>query len=124
MAAPDFNLRAHPYQEALANYLRTEEPETWAWFDSAEAQSNYAESLRLELLKQTYRLDAPAHPELFAAVAEAKSRLGLEVSVTVYQSQSAGELNAALYFLPGEVHIVFQGGVLQLLNPGELRGVI
>lgn len=124
MAAPDFNLRAHPYQEALANYLKTEEPETWSWFDSTEAQSNYAESLRLELLKQTYRLEAPANPELFAAVAEAKTRLGLEVPVTVYQSQSGGELNAALYFLPGEAHIVFQGGVVELLNPAELRGVI
>lgn len=124
MAVPESNLRPHPYQEALADHLRTEERETWAWFDSTEAQSNYAESLRVELLKQTYRLEAATHPALFAALADAKSRLGLEVPVTVYQSQGNRELNAALYFLPGEAHIVLQGPVLELLDPAELRGVL
>src|SRR5207244_7800088 len=92
--------------------------------DSAQAQADYAESLRLDLLKQTYRLDPPTHPGLHAALADAKARLGLEIPVTIYQSQRSFELNAALYFLPGEAHIVFQGGVLQLLDPVELRAVL
>lgn len=124
MPAPDSILRALPYQDALANYLRTEEPESWAWFGSAKSRENYAESLRLDLLKQTYRLDPVAYPELFNAVAVAKQKLGLDVPVTLYQSQSSRELNAILYFIPGEAHIVFQGDVLSLLSPMEMRGLL
>ncbi|MEO6567150.1 MAG: M48 family metalloprotease [Opitutaceae bacterium] len=124
MANLEPTLRVLPYQEALAAYLKSEEPETWNWFSSADAQADYAESLRVDLLKQTYRLDPETHPDLAAAVTDAKAKLGLDVPVTLYQAQSNRELNAALYFLPGEAHIVLQGDVLQLLNPAELRGVI
>jgi hypothetical protein len=124
MADFEPKLRALAYQEALASYLKSEEAETWAWFDSREAQADYADSLRLDLLKQTYRLEPAAYPELFAALADAKTQLGLDVPVTVYQSQANRELNAALYFLAGEAHIVLQGGVLNLLGPAELRGVL
>lgn len=124
MAALESPLHALPYHEALANYFQSEEPETWAWFASAQSQSDYAESLRLELLKQTYRLDSAAYPELFAAVNDAKTKLGLDVPVTVYQSQRTQQLNAALLYLPGEAHIVVDGAVLQLLDPAELRGVL
>lgn len=124
MAAAETQLSALPYQEALGHYLQTEEPETWAWFDSAQARSEYAEALRVDLLKKTYRLDPAAYPELFAALADAKARLGLEVPVTIYQSQRNEQLNAALLYLPGEAHIVLEGGLLQLLSPAELRGVL
>ncbi|MES2696493.1 MAG: M48 family metalloprotease [Verrucomicrobiota bacterium] len=124
MAASELKLSALPYQEALSDYLKTEEPETWAWFDSAQVRLEYADSLRLELLKQAYRLDPAAYPDLFAALADAKARLGLEVPVTIYQSQRNQQLNAALLYLPGEAHILLEGGLLQLLSPAELRGVL
>ena len=124
MAVTESPLHALPYHEALAEYFQTEEPETWAWFASAQAETEYAEALRLDLLKQTYRLDPAAYPQLFAAVTDAKAKLGLDVPVTIYQSQRAQQLNAALLYLPGEAHIVFDGAVLQLLDPAELRGVL
>lgn len=124
MASAESNLHALPYQEALASYLKAEEPETWAWFESAEVQSEYTESLRIDLLKQTYRLDPTAYPDLFAALENAKARLGVTSPVTIYQSQVNNRLNAAVYHLPGEAHIVLEGALLQLLNPAELRGVL
>lgn len=124
MGLSESTLLAPPYLEALALYLQTEEPETWAWFDSTQAQTDYADALRLDLLKQTYRLDAVAHPDLFVALEEAKAKLGVTVPVTIYQSQRNRELNAALFFLPDEAHIVFEGDVLRLLDPAELRGVL
>lgn len=124
MAAADSPLLPLPYQQVLAEYLRTEEPETWAWFDSAEVKSEFAENLRVELLKQTYRLDPAAYPELFAALGDAQARLGITAPVTIYQAQSNQQLNAALYHLPGEAHIVLEGAVLQLLSPAELRAVL
>lgn len=124
MAAVHTSLTALPYHEALGHYLQTSEPETWAWFTSTRARSEYADTLRLDLLKQTYRLEPNAYPDLFVAIDEAKARLGLEVAVTVYQSQRNQQLNATLFYLPGEAHLVFEGGLLQLLSPAELRAVL
>ena len=117
-------MRPPPYLEALADYLKTQESETWAWFDSTQMQTDYADSLRLDLLKRTYRLDQASFPDLFVALDEAKCRLGLDVPVTLYQSQRNRELNASLFYLPGEAHIVFEGDVLRLLGPAELRAVL
>ena len=96
----------------------------WNWFASARAQADYTENLRMELLKSTYRLDAQGHPELFKCVEEVKSRLQLDIPVTLYQAQNSPQLNAALYFIPGEGHVVFSGPVLTLLNAEELKSVI
>ena len=96
----------------------------WNWFASARAQADYTENLRMDLLKSTYRLDAEGHPELFKSVVEAKARLQLDIPVTLYQAQNSPQLNAALYFIPGEGHIVFSGPVLTLLSAEELKSVI
>lgn len=118
-------MRPLPYHEALATYLREQEPETWAWFDSTQAQADYAENVRLDLLKQTYRLEPTTHPALFEALTAAQARLGLgAVPATLYQSQTAQHNNAALCYLPGEIHIIFEGGLVELLEPAELAGVI
>jgi hypothetical protein len=123
MALPDLQLQPLPYHEALANYLNAAESEAWEWFASTRAQSDYAEELRLELLKQTYRLDAATHPEVFHALDQARACLTPDLPVTLYQSQKNHVVNASIYCLPGEAHIVFEGNVLQLLAPAELLGV-
>lgn len=118
-------MRPLPYHHALAAYLREHEAETWAWFDSARAQADHAENVRLDLLKQTYRLEAASHPQLFEALAAAQSRLGLAgVPAFLYQSQTAQHTNAALCHLPGEIHIIFEGNLVDLLEPAELAGVL
>jgi predicted SprT family Zn-dependent metalloprotease len=117
-------LQPLPYHLELKQYLKSQERELWNWFASARAQADYTENLRLDLLKSTYRLDADGHPELFKSVEEAKARLQLDIPVTLYQAQNSQQLNAALYFIPGEGHVVFSGPVLTLLNPEELKSVI
>src|SRR5882724_3638611 len=106
MALPAAKLEPTPYHRALVDYLRAQEQELWKWFASAQAKIEYTEALRLALLKTTYRLDAQGHPELAQAAEEAKAALGLDFPVTLYQAQQSGELNAALYFIPGEGHVV------------------
>lgn len=69
-------------------------------------------------------MEAQAYPELFVALSEATTKLGLEVPATLYQSQSNRESNAALCYLPGEAHVVFEGSLLQSLNPQELRALL
>src|SRR5436190_10476261 len=78
------------YHFELRDYLKSHERELWNWFASAQAQADYTENLRMELLKSTYRLDAETHPQLHESVAEAKARLDLDIPVTLYQGQSGG----------------------------------
>ncbi|MDB6038605.1 MAG: Peptidase Ste24p, partial [Verrucomicrobiales bacterium] len=42
----------------------------------------------------------------------------------VYQAQNSPQINAALYFIPGEGHIVFSGAALTLLTADEIKSVI
>lgn len=117
-------LQPTPYHRQVVDYLRREEAQLWDWFASVRARTDYAEKLRLDLLKQCYRLHSDSHPELAQAGREASERLGLEIPVTFYQAQQSSHLNASLFFLPGEGHIVFSGPVLSLLNSLELQAVI
>jgi len=117
-------LEPTPYHRALVEYLRTQEADLWRWFASTQAKQDYTNALRLALLKTTYRLDAEGHPELAQAVEEVKGRFGLDFPVTVYQAQQTTQLNAALYFIPGEGHVVLSGPLLATLNPVELRSVL
>jgi predicted SprT family Zn-dependent metalloprotease len=121
---PDSVLEPLPYHLELRAYLRSEEPELWNWFSSAQAKTDYAEKLRIELLKTTYRLDIESHPDLHASLNEVKARLNLDMPVTLYQAQNSPQQNATLFYMPGHGHIVFSGPVLTLLNPDELKSVI
>src|SRR5258708_31019994 len=109
-------LKPLPYHVELRDYLKSHERDLWNWFASARAKADYTENLRLELLKSTYRLDAEGHPELYKTVEESKSRLQLDIPVTLYQAQNSPQLNAALFFMPREGHVVFSGPLLTLLN--------
>jgi predicted SprT family Zn-dependent metalloprotease len=113
-----------PYQVELRDYLKSQERELWNWFASARAQADYTENLRMDLLKSTYRLDADGHPELFQMVEAVKSRLQLDIPVTIYQAQNSPQPNAALYFIPGEGHVVLSGPLLSLLQAEEIKSVL
>ena len=124
METPGQPLRPLPYHSELRDYLKQHERELWLWFASARAKADYTENLRLELLKTTYRLDAASHPDLYRAVDEVKARLELGIPVTVYQAQQSTQPNAALFYIPGEGHLVFSGPALSLLNGDELKSVL
>lgn len=113
-----------PYHRSVVAYLKTREAELWRWFASTQAQADYADALRGDLLKTTYRLDADTHPDLYAQAREACARLALDVPVTIYQSTDSGGLNATLFHLPGEAHVVLCGPLLTLLDATEMQSVL
>jgi hypothetical protein len=121
---PEYILEPLPYHLELRDYLKSEESELWNWFSSAQAKADYTENLRLQLLKSTYRLDAEGHPLLYQSLDEVKSRLQLDIPVTLYQAQNSPQLNAMLFYFSGQSHIVFSGPILTLLNGDELKSVI
>jgi hypothetical protein len=112
-----------PYQQALAAHLQMHEPDAWRWAASAEAREEHAAAVRAELLRSSYRLDAEAHPALHADCSLAAGRLGAAARITLYQGGD-GAMNATLYFLPGEAHIVLSGPLLERLQGAELQAVL
>jgi len=44
--------------------------------------------------------------------------------LTIYQAQQTSELNAVLYYIPGEGHVVLSGPLLSLLTAAELKSVL
>ena len=123
--APSLALDPLPYHHAVVDYLQTEERALWDWFASGQARADYTESLRLALLKSTYRLESEAHPDLYRGAEAARAALDLDVPLTIYQAQQSGSgLNASLYFMPAEAHLVLTGPLLALLDPAETRAVL
>lgn len=112
-----------PYHDAVVRYLQDQEPEVWQWAGSAQARQAHAQAVRSDLLKHTCRLDRDGHPELHARCDAAARRLGLGIPVTLYQA-SEGGMNAALFHVPGEAHIVFTGAVLEHLQGAELQALL
>jgi hypothetical protein len=114
-----------PQHRALVDWLRTRESEVWQWHADAERLTQDAAEVRLSLLRDTYRMDAGEHPDLFAEIAAAQEALGLsDITVHAYQAQGHATPNAAICYLPGEAHLIFSGPILTLLSAAELRAVI
>ena len=106
------------------DWLRTEERAVWDWFSNKERLAADEEQVRLSLLRDTYRMDEEGHPEVFREIEAARVTLGMEASVHVYQAQGGSQPNASICHLPGEAHLIFEGPILSLLSPEELRAII
>ncbi|MEZ0446342.1 M48 family metalloprotease [Cellulomonas sp. ICMP 17802] len=75
------------------------------------------------LLRQTYRVEATAHPEVHAAVQRAADALGVAVPVEIYVDEGGPGTTAELVFVPDRAVLVLGGGTLNLLDPAELCAV-
>lgn len=113
-----------PYHRALVEYFRQFEPELWEWFASDQSRSKAFDTVRLDLLKSTYRLPEAENQRLYDVAREAASRLDMETPITLYQAVDFGSLNAGMARLPGEAHIVFSGPVQEKLSDDELTALL
>ena len=112
----------HYHRELLA-YIRSNEVKVWDWAMSQPSQDEYTSQVREMLLKSTYRLEAATHPIVVAQCEKAMEVLGIDVPFTLYQIAD-GQMNASLFYIPGEVHIVFYGAVLEKLDEAELLALL
>lgn len=110
------------YHSTVVDYMLEWEPEVWHWACGRVCGAGLSEELRTMLLRDTYRIDADAHGEVHAALAIAMERLGIEAPATLYQS-AGQQMNASLVYVPGEVHIILQGPLLDRLSQEELLAV-
>lgn len=108
-----------PYHLSVVEYLKLNEPDIWAWTRSQKIRAQHVEEVHAELLRHSYRLEADAHPDAHTSLRLAMERLGIDAPATIYQL-GGSVMNAALRFVPGEVHILLHGPVLERLSPQEL----
>lgn len=111
-------LRPLSYHADIVAYCQRQEPEVWAWASSQKVRAEHIDEVRTHLLRDTYRLEADAHPEIHASLKLAMQRLGIALPVTLYQSGSP-EMNAALVYVPGEIHLLLYGAMLERLSESE-----
>ena len=106
------------YHRAVVAHLQQAEPEIWRWAASQQTRTEQASEMRSLLLRQTYRLDPAAHPEVHEDIGAVLATLDLDAPVTLYQAAD-GTMNAALCYVPGEIHLVLHGPVLEKLSRPE-----
>lgn len=113
-----------PYLGELARFLRQSDAAVWKWFASQRTTAKYAEDVRFELLKSTYRVERASQPALYEAAEGVARQLGLTAALTIYQAQNPEGLNASLVYAPGEAHLVLHGPLADRLSAIELRGLM
>lgn len=120
-SAPVFEPLA--YHRLIVDHLRENEPEIWSWGSSQQTREEQVQEMRSYLLRETYRLDAAAHPEVHEDCAAVLAKLKIDAPFTLYQAGD-GAMNAALCFVPGEIHLLFHGPVLEKLSREERVALI
>lgn len=119
----DLQLQPLKYHRNLVAYLKEAEPHVWEWAQSADVRRQQADDVREAMLRETYRLEPHAHPAGFEACHAAMDKLSIHAPVTLYQAAD-GTMNASLCFIPGEIHLVFYGPILERLDAGELLALM
>jgi plasmid stability protein len=124
MPSPDrTTLTPLPYHHTIVDYLREHEPAVWNWASARATGAEQRDALRAALLRDTYRIERDAHADVHAALELALERLGIAAPATLYQSPGQ-EMNASIFYVPGEVHIILQGPLLERLSHDELLAVL
>ena len=113
-----------PYHDAIRGYLKEHVAAAWSHFRSDEWHEEHARAADLELTKSTYRLDEESHAGLYALARRAAQKVGVEVTVELFQGNSDGSLNAALYFSPDAARIVLYGPLEERLKEDELLALL
>ncbi len=116
--------RPLPYHRDVVQHLRRHARAVWGHYGGAESDQEVADAQRLYLLKSTVVLKRESHGDLYALADEVAAALGLDVPVELYQGEDAGEMNAALLFLPSAARIVLQGPIQERLDRQELRALL
>lgn len=110
------------YHSDVITYLQREERHAWEWSDSG-AQAQQSDEVRDAMLRGTYRLEPASHAAVFEACQTAMARLGIAAPVSLYQAND-GSMNASLAYVPGEIHLVFFGPILEKLGQPELLALM
>lgn len=119
-ATPSHFLEPLPYHKKLRDHFKAQK-KTWDWFASKATKETHLEEHKKSLLKNTYRLERADHKELYQLADECCKTLTIDANVILYQQNNSTQLNAGIFILESEAHIVFSGGVISLLDKEEMK---
>ncbi|MEL7497423.1 MAG: M48 family metalloprotease [Planctomycetota bacterium] len=118
-------IQALPYLLAIRDHLKTEHVELWNWFKLSKTQDQYAEEIRFQLLKSTYRIDHETEAGLYQRANSIASQIGLaEIPITIYQAQNPAGINATICSMRNEAHIVFHGPITEQFDNSEVDSIL
>jgi len=120
---PVFKLEPLSYHKKVREYIRKNEEKVWEFFSDETTRKNEVEKFKMALLKNTYRLENESNPKVYEALEKAKKGLDFNYPTTVYQDESAQELNAGIVFMDNEAHIVLSGPIISKLDENELAAL-
>jgi len=107
------------YHRNVVALLKDNERTIWDWAASQRTQEDQITSVRASMLRETYRLDPAAHQAIHDTCHKAMAALEIDAPATLYQAAD-GAMNAALCYIPGEVHVIFYGAILERLSGDEM----
>lgn len=120
----DPQLEPTTYHKNVVHFLKHNSPEFWEMYQTQATRENLSSETLSLLLKNSVRLDSETHHKVYAIGKEVARKLECEVPVTFYQTTDVGSKNAMLFFVPEEIHIVFQGDILETLDELEMKALI
>jgi len=113
-----------PYHLKIRDYFKAQSG-IWSFFSATRKKEEQLASFKSDLLKNTYQFQPGSDSLLYEKINIIREKLGLgHLTVTAYQAAHSSGMNASIVCLPAEAHMVFSGGVLQLLNEQELSALI
>ena len=112
------------YHYQVREYIQKHEKKVWDFFSNESNKKKEHEKLKIDLLKNTYRLSTETNPLIFEALNDAKKALNFDYDCIVYQGEGSQELNAGIIFSENEAHIVLHGDINSKLNKDELVALL
>jgi hypothetical protein len=116
-------VRSFSYHRQVVAHLKGQVA-LWKFFSTDSDQAEEFQQFKTELLKNTYRLEPDVEPSIYASIDKAKTALQISHKVSVYQLLVSTELNASIYMLPEEAHIVLSGGMIKLMDSAEMEAIL
>ncbi len=117
------NLEPFGYHQKLKDHFKSRK-KTWDWFSSEKLKEKQIQEFKINLLKNTYRLDRAAYPELYELSDEICEKLSIDAIVSLYQENNSTQYNASIAAINKEAHIVLSGNLISLLSLEEMKALL
>lgn len=108
------------YHKRLKEHFKSRK-KTWDWFSGKNLKEKQIQEFKADLLKNTYRMDREAYPDLYETADEICEKLTIDAHVFIYQENNSTQYNAGISIINSEAHIVLSGNLIGLLTKEEMK---
>lgn len=116
-------LEPFEYHKKLKAHFKSRK-KTWDWFSGEKLKEQQIHEFKTNLLKNTYRMDREAYPELYETADEICRKLAIDAKVFIYQENNSTQFNAGISVVNSEAHIMLSGNLINLLTKEEMKALL